>query len=107
MSIDYFCVAVSTANKHKGSSRTHWHFDALFIELGAIRDRKLGDDLPDGEVTDFRRGSGHGRRKWWPFSWVEWRIKATRDAAMKKMIEDPRMDPSTPAILRSPSTASA
>ncbi len=30
------------------------------------------------------------------FSWVEWPDKATRDAAMKKMMEDPRMDPSTP-----------
>ena len=27
---------------------------------------------------------------------VEWPDKATRDAAMKKMMEDPRMDPSTP-----------
>ena len=30
------------------------------------------------------------------FSWVEWPNKATRDAAMKKMMEDPRMDPSNP-----------
>ena len=30
------------------------------------------------------------------FSWVEWPDKATRDAAMKKMIEDPRMNPSIP-----------
>ena len=30
------------------------------------------------------------------FSWVESPDKATRDAAMKKMIEDSRMDPSTP-----------
>jgi uncharacterized protein YbaA (DUF1428 family) len=30
------------------------------------------------------------------FSWVEWPDKATRDAGMKKMIKDPRMDPSTP-----------
>ena len=30
------------------------------------------------------------------FSWVEWPDRATRDAAMKKMVGDPRMDPSTP-----------
>jgi len=27
---------------------------------------------------------------------IEWPDKATRDAAMKKMMEDPRMDPSAP-----------
>ncbi len=36
------------------------------------------------------------------FSWVVWPDKATRDAAMKKMMEDPRMDPSTPGNLPMP-----
>lgn len=30
------------------------------------------------------------------FSWGEWPDKAMRDAGMKKMLEDPRMDPATP-----------
>ncbi|MBC7939699.1 MAG: DUF1428 family protein [Chitinophagaceae bacterium] len=30
------------------------------------------------------------------FSWIEWPDKATRDAAMKKIMEEPRRDPSTP-----------
>ena len=30
------------------------------------------------------------------FSWVEWPDKATRDAGMTRMREDPRMDPATP-----------
>ena len=29
------------------------------------------------------------------FSWVEWPDKATRDAAMEKMMKDPRMNPET------------
>jgi uncharacterized protein YbaA (DUF1428 family) len=39
------------------------------------------------------------------FSWVEWPDKATRDAAMKKMMEDPRMEPSTPGNPPMPFTA--
>jgi uncharacterized protein YbaA (DUF1428 family) len=27
------------------------------------------------------------------FSWIEWPDKATRDAAMEKIMSDPRMDP--------------
>jgi uncharacterized protein YbaA (DUF1428 family) len=61
--IDGFVIAVPTANKQKFIEHAR-HFDALFIELGAIRVIEAwGDDVPDG---------------------------------MKKMMEDPRMDPSTP-----------
>ena len=73
------------------------HFDTLFIELGAthvIEGR--GDNMPDGKVTDFRRAVQATAEETVAFAWVEWPDKATRDAAMKKMVEDPRMDPSTP-----------
>ena len=73
------------------------HFDTLFIELGAthvIEGR--GDNMPDGKVTDFRRAVQATAEETVAFSWVEWPDKATRDAGMKKMMEDPRMDPATP-----------
>ncbi len=73
------------------------HFDALFIELGAIRViESWGDDVPDGKVTDFRRAVQATAEETVAFSWVEWPDKATRDAGMKKMLEDPRMDPTNP-----------
>jgi uncharacterized protein YbaA (DUF1428 family)/uncharacterized tellurite resistance protein B-like protein len=94
--IDGFVIAVPTANKQKFIDHAR-HFDALFIELGAIRViESWGDDVPDGKVTDFRRAVQATAEETVAFSWVEWPDKATRDAGMKKMMEDPRMDPSTP-----------
>jgi uncharacterized protein YbaA (DUF1428 family) len=90
--IDGFVIAVPISNKPKFIEHAR-HFDALFIELGAIRVMEAwGDDVPDGKVTDFRRAVQETAA----FSWVGWPDKATRDAGMKKMLEDPRIDPSNP-----------
>jgi uncharacterized protein YbaA (DUF1428 family) len=94
--IDGFVIAVPTANKQQFIDHAS-HFDALFIELGALRViESWGDDVPDGKLTDFRRAVQATAEETVAFSWVEWPDKATRDAGMKKMMEDPRMDPSTP-----------
>ncbi|MEC5218170.1 uncharacterized protein YbaA (DUF1428 family) [Actimicrobium sp. GrIS 1.19] len=94
--IDGFVIAVPTANKQKFIEHAQ-HFDALFIELGALRVIEgWGDDVPDGKVTDFRRAVQATAEETVAFSWVEWPDKATRDGGVKKMMEDPRMDPSTP-----------
>src|SRR6218665_305286 len=94
--IDGFVIAVPTANKQKFIEHAR-HFDSMFIELGAIRVIEgWGDDVPDGKVTDFRRAVQATAEETVAFSWVEWPDKATRDAGMKQMMEDPRMDPSTP-----------
>lgn len=94
--IDGFVIAVPTANQQQFIEHAR-HFDALFIELGALRVIECwGDDVPDGKLTDFRRAVQATPDETVAFSWVEWPDKATRDAAMKTMREDPRMDPSNP-----------
>lgn len=48
-------------------------------------------DVPNGEVTDFRRAvTLQDDEEVW-FSWVIWPDKATADAAHEKMMADPRM----------------
>ena len=89
--IDGFVIAVPTANKQQFIDHAR-HFDTLFIELGAthvIEGR--GDNMPDGKVTDFRRAVQATAEETVAFAWEEWPDKATRDASMKKVMEDPRM----------------
>jgi len=70
---------------------------AVFEEYGALRILECwGDDVPSGKLTEFYRAVQADDGETVVFSWVEWPDKATRDAAMKKMTEDPRMDPSAP-----------
>jgi uncharacterized protein YbaA (DUF1428 family) len=91
--VDGFVLAVPTANKEKfiAHARTG---DAVFIELGALRVVECwGDDVPHGTQTDFFRSVQAKDDETVVFSWIEWPDKATRDVAMKKMMEDPRMDP--------------
>ena len=79
--VDGFVLAVPAANREE------------FIEHAECWD----DDVPDGEVTDFRRAVKAKDDEIVVFAWIEWPDKATRDAGMKKMQErvagDERWDP--------------
>lgn len=91
--IDGFVIAVPTANKQafiEHASRC----DAYCLEHGAIRVIEAwGDDVPAGKLTDFHRAVQATADETVVFSWIEWPDKATRDAGMAKMMDDPRMDP--------------
>ena len=94
--IDGFLIAVPTANKRKFTDHARYA-DDMFIEMGALRVVECwGDDLPDGKTTDFRMAVKAEPEETVAFSWIEWPDKATRDAAMAKLMDpdnpDPRMD---------------
>ena len=94
--IDGFVLAVPTDNKEKFAKHAEL-LDALFMEHGALRVMECwGDDVADGETTDFRRAVRAKDDESVVFSWVEWPDRQTRDKAMAVMMsddfEDPRMD---------------
>ncbi len=83
--IDGFVIAVPTANKEKFVEHAR-HFDAMFLELGALRVvESWGDDVPDGKLTDFRRAVQATAEETVAFSWIEWPDKATRDAGWARI----------------------
>lgn len=89
--IDGFVVAVPTANKE--AYRAHAAAAApLFHEFGATRlVEAWGDDVPRGKLNDFWGAVAAREDETIVFSWIEYPDRATRDAAGKRMMEDPRM----------------
>jgi uncharacterized protein YbaA (DUF1428 family) len=91
--VDGFVMAVPTANKQKLIDYAR-RLDPVFLELGAIRVYECwGDEVPPGKQTDFQRAVQCRDDETVVFAWVEWPDKAIRDAGMKQMMDDPRMDP--------------
>ena len=94
--IDGFVIAAPTAKRQEVIDYAA-RFDPMFIEFGALRVVEAwGDDVPAGKVTDFQRAVLAKDDETVMFSWIEWPDKATRDAGMKKMMEDPRMEAANP-----------
>lgn len=89
--IEGFVAAVPNANKAEYLKHAKESV-ALFKKLGATRVVECwGNDVPKGVLTDFYKATQAKDDETPIFSWVEYPDKATRDAANKKMSEDPTM----------------
>ncbi len=90
--IEGFVAAVPAANKEVYLRHAR-EAAVIFKELGATRIVECwGDDVPAGTVTDFRGAVKAKDDEIVVFSWIEYPSRAVRDAANKKMMEDPRME---------------
>ena len=64
----------------------------VFMGHGAVRVVEAWeDDVPDGTLTDMRRAVQAKAGEKIVFSWIEWTTRGDREASMKKVTEDPRM----------------
>lgn len=89
--IDGFIFAVPNANKDKFIKHAELG-DAVFMEYGATRVLECwGDDVPNGDITDFRRAVQCKPDETVVFSWIEWPDKATRDRGMEAAMNDERL----------------
>jgi uncharacterized protein YbaA (DUF1428 family) len=89
--IDGFLLAVPNDKReaYRDLAAKMW---PLFKEWGALRHVECwNDDVAHGKTTDFFRAVKAKDTESVVFSWVEYPSKKVRDAANKKMREDPRM----------------
>lgn len=93
---DGFVIPVPTNKKQQFIDHAK-EADAVFRDQGATRIVEAwGDDIPKGELTDFRGSVQAATDETVVFSWIEWPDKATRGGAMARSEEwmnDPRMNP--------------
>ena len=91
--IDGFVIPVP-ANRKEAYREMAAKVAPVFKRHGAVRIVECwGNDLPDGKHTDFRGAVKAEPGENVVFSWVIWPSRAVRDAANKKIMEDPGMRP--------------
>jgi len=91
--VDGYVVPVPSENKQAYRDMAQ-KTAGVFKEYGATRVVEAwGDDVPAGEVTDFRRAVNAKDDESVVYSFIEWPTKEARDKGMKEAMEDPRMQP--------------
>jgi uncharacterized protein YbaA (DUF1428 family) len=89
--IDGFVIPVPTDKKDAYRAMAT-KATQVFKDYGALQVVECwGDDVPKGKVTDFQGAVKAEANETVVFSWVVWPSKEARDAANKKVMEDPRM----------------
>ena len=93
--VDGFVCAVPTANREE--YRKHAAAAALVVkEHGALSVVECwGDDVPEGKLTSFPMAVKRKPDETVVFSWMIWPSRQARDAGMKKVMADPRLQPET------------
>ena len=91
--VDGFVAAVPTANRE--AFRKHAEAAArVFKDYGALSVMECwGDDVPEGTVTSFPMAVKRKPDETVVFSWIVWPSRQARDAGMKKVMADPRVQP--------------
>ncbi len=89
--VDGFVLAVPTSNKEEYRKHAQ-EAAAIFKEHGALKLVECwGDDVPEGKVTSFPMAVKRRDDETVVFSWILWRSREERDAGMKKVMEDSRL----------------
>lgn len=89
--IQGFVAAVPTANRNAYLEHAR-HALTLFKDFGATRMVEAwGDDVPRGKRNDFQGAVLATAEETVVFNWSEYPDRATHEAAVKKMMTDPRM----------------
>ena len=91
--VDGFVAAVPTTNRE--IYKKHAEAAAVvFKEHGALKFVECwGDDVPEGKVTSFPMAVKLQKDETVMFSWITWPSRQVRDTGMKKMMDDPRLQP--------------
>lgn len=90
MYVDGFVLAVPTTAKE--TYRRHAEdAAAVFRKHGALSLVECwGDDVPEGKINSMHTAVLRKPEETVVFAWITWPDKATRDAGMKKVADDPR-----------------